>query len=322
MNHGPIQVACVSNAGYLPHVATMMESMAASNPPHDLALHLVHDDTVTPDLLQQLHGAAQRLGLTLSTIRPADELLEQLPPSGSYYPSIVWYRILLPELLATQDRVLYLDADTLVLQDLRGIWSTALDGALLAAVAQPEDRQHTVGARARMGLPADAPYLNSGVLLMDLRRMREERFSQRMIDVGRAQAEEWADATHFDLADQDAFNFAGAGRWVELHPKWNCLATMFLSNQIDDYVDDAFRYGEAVGSPAIVHFEGSGFAKPWNYRCIHPLRHLYLTYRKRTPWPLEHLEDSGLVARVLSLLPPRVQIWVIQLKQQILRKGT
>lgn len=322
MDRGPIQIACASDARYLPHVATLMESLAASNPSQSLTLHLLHDDTVTPELLQQLGGAAQRLGLTFAAIRPTDDLLDRLPPSSGFYPSLIWYRILLPELLGTHNLVLYLDADTLVLQDLRAIWSTDLADALMAAVAQPENDKHSVSALARMGLPKGSGYFNSGVLLMDLRRMREERFCRWVTDVARAQAEQWADSRHFRLPDQDALNFVCSGRWVELHPKWNCLAMRFLSRRMEDSMDSALTVSEAVASPAILHFEGSGFAKPWNYRCVHPLRHLYLMYRKSTPWPLETLEGAHLAARILRPLPPRVQLKVSRLKPRALRIGS
>ncbi|RHW23500.1 glycosyltransferase family 8 protein [Nocardioides immobilis] len=317
-----MHVACTSNDRYLPHVATLMQSLAASNLPRAITLHLLHDDTVTPQMQGQLHEDATRLGIGLTLRQPDAALLQTLPPSGSHYPPLIWYRIFLPDLLVEVDRVLYLDADTLVLQDLRPLWSLDLDQVLLAAVAQPAEPSHSQPALARLGLPPDADYLNSGVLLMDLRRMREEHFSRQMIDTGQAQAEEWKDSAHFRLPDQDAFNLVCAGRWLKLHPRWNCLASLFLSNGLEDLAQgDALELGEAVASPAIVHFEGSGYAKPWNYRCVHPLRHLYRAYRRRTPWPLEQLEDADLAARVLRPLPPRVQLKIARLKQRARRKG-
>lgn len=316
-----MHLACTSNERYLPHVATLMQSLAASNPPDAITLHLLHDDTVTRDLQSALRASASRLGLGLMMQQPDAALIGTLPPSGSYYPSLIWYRILLPELLESVDRVLYLDADTLVLQDLRALWSLDLDHSLLAAVAQPAEPQHSQAALSRLGLPADADYFNSGVLLMNLRRMREDDFSRRMIEVGHAQTERWKNSPHFRLPDQDAFNLVCFENWVKLHPKWNSLASLFLSHELKDLVrEDAVQFAEAIASPAILHFEGSGFAKPWNYRCVHPLRHLYLAYRAHTAWPLEQLEDADLAARILRPLPPRVQLRVARLKPRALRK--
>lgn len=322
MSASQLHVACSSNDRYLPHVATLMQSLAASNAPRAITLHLLHDDTLTKELRGALREAADRLGLGLTLRQPDAALVGALPPASDHYPPLIWYRIFLPELLDSVDRVLYLDADTLVMQDLRPIWSLDLGESILAAVAQPAEPEHSQAALARLGLPADAAYFNSGVLLMDLRRMREEDFGRRMIETGHAQAKEWRDSEHFRLPDQDALNLICAGRWVRLHPKWNCLASLFLAHDLEDLARaDDLEFAEAVASPAILHFEGSGFAKPWNYRCVHPLRHVYLAYRQRTPWPLKDLEDADLAARILRPLPPRVQLQVARLKPRAHRKG-
>lgn len=318
----PIHIACASDANYLPHFATLMVSLAASNLSNDINLHLLHDDTVTPDHLDQLRATARQMGITFAAMRPPNDLLDQLPPSGDFYPSLIWYRILLPDLLHTQNLVLYLDVDTLVMQDLRAIWSTDLDGALVAAVAQPENDQHSLAALIRMGLPLSSGYFNSGVLLMDLAKMREEGFSQRISQIAQSHVELWSESTHFRMPDQDALNSACAGQWLELHPKWNCLAMRFLSPKADDSMDLSLSVREAVASPAILHFEGSGFAKPWNYRCVHPHRHLYRAYRERTPWPLVVLEGADFAARVLRPFPPRFQLLVARLKRRTRRVGS
>lgn len=314
-----MHIACSSDAHYLPHVATLMQSLAASNPAPTLTLHLLHDDTVTRDLQTRLHREADRLGLGLTLHRPAPAS-GLLPPSGSHYPALIWYRIMLPELLETLDRVLYLDADTLVLQDLRAMWSVNLDGSLVAAVAQPPETEHSTAALARLGLPAEPGYFNSGVLLMNLRAMREEGFSRQIFEIAHAQTRRWQDSPHFQLPDQDALNSVCAGKWVTLHPKWNCLASLYLSREVKPLVrNNVMGFGEAVASPGIVHFEGSGFAKPWNYRCVHPLRHLYREYRRKTPWPIEQLEGAHLAARILRPLPPSLQLRVAKLKPRALR---
>lgn len=303
-----LHIACASNAGYLPHVAALMESLAASNRPADLRLHLLHDDSVTPALGQELLRAAERLGLSLRLLSPPPGLIRELPPAGQRYPALIWYRILLPELLASQERVLYLDADTLVLQDLHPLWRTELGESFLAAVPQQRD-MHGGEHLAGHGLATDPRYFNSGVLLMDLRRMREEGFLQRITVIGGRLGGE------VPFPDQDAYNLACAGRWRALHPRWNAFASLFLSGGVADFAADDLIYAEAVASPAILHFEGSIFAKPWHYRCVHPHRALYRAYRERSPWPLVTLDGSNLKSRLLGLLPVQQQLFLGRLRR-------
>lgn len=319
MSADHVHVACVSNAGFVPHFATMLNSLAASNPPEKVTVHLLHDDSVTPDMQDRLRELAHRQGLSLGFLQPTDTLLAQLPPRSSHYPSIVWYRILLPELLSHVDRVLYIDADTLVMQDLRSVWSMDLGDALLAAVAQPKAWSQTPAHRARIQLSPDAHYLNSGVILMNLRQMRKEGATAKILAVGHSHAAQLSDATEFSFMDQDALNSACADRWLRLHPKWNSLASIYLAGNVEEFLDGEHQFAEAAASPGIVHFEGSVFAKPWNYRCLHPLQHLYLAYRRDTPWPLEQLEDAGLTSKLLRPLPPRLQLWLAEMKHRVLR---
>lgn len=302
-----LHLACASNAKYLPHVAALIESLAASNPLQGVSLYLLHDDTVVPELRTRLQAAAERHGLRLVFLQPTPAQVSTLPPARAY-PSLIWYRVLLPELLGEIGRVLYLDADTLVLQDLRALWRSELGDTLLGAVAQHRAMD---GAQrlTHLGVAADAAYFNSGVLLMNLERMRREQFSQRVISIGSSQAED----IHYP--DQDAYNLACGGRWLKLHPKWNCFASVFLSGNAADHAYDSLSFQEAVVSPAILHFEGSLFAKPWNYRCVHPHRHLYRAYRQRTPWPLTKLDGSDLKSRMMGLLSVRQQFFLGRLKR-------
>lgn len=312
-----VNVACVCNAGHVPHLATMLRSLAASNPRGNVVVHLLHDDSLTAEVKEQLATLADGSGVRLHLLEPTEALLAALPPPTSYYPVLVWFRIMLPELLPDLDRVLYVDVDTLVMQDLRPLWSMDLASALLGAVAAPKDPTH-LEAAARIELGPDRDYFNSGVLLMNLRQMRSEDTAGTIFAIGREQARQWSGSMHFRLPDQDALNLACADRWLPLHPKWNCLGTFFMSPDFDG-ARGRLPFAEAVASPGIVHFEGPAIAKPWNYRCRHPLRHLYMAYRRETPWPLMRLEDAGLTSRLLRPLPLRVQLWLPKVKQAAVR---
>lgn len=303
-----LHIACASNAGYLPHVAAMMQSLAASNSLRDITLHYLHDETVDAVMQAQLRGMADSLGLCLELQHPSPTLMGELPKAQRWSP-LIWYRVFLPQLLPDLDHVLYLDADTLVLQDLRPLWHTVLDDALLAAVAQHREMEGGSDL-GHLGV-SKHNYFNSGVLLMDLGKMRAERISQKVIEAGAAHAGRIA------FPDQDAYNLACAGRWLPLHPKWNCFASVLLAGERWQDASADLRFEEASASPAILHFEGSVFAKPWHARCLHPHRHLYLAYRARTPWPLRTLEGASLTASLLRRLPVEQQLLVARLKRHI-----
>ena len=86
----------------------------------------------------------------------------------------MYYRLLAPHLLPCNiKRILYLDPDILVINPIRGLWGTDLQGNLFAAAAHTGKTElaHSVN-RLRLGTKQD--YYNSGVLLMDLDAGRRE----------------------------------------------------------------------------------------------------------------------------------------------------
>jgi lipopolysaccharide biosynthesis glycosyltransferase len=297
-----VRIATGANDRHIPHVATLIESLAAACAPGTVAVHVLHDETVTPDMQERLRHAAHQHEIDVEFLSPSDAALRDLPlgPEVSGFPSLIWLRIWLPELLPTAERVLYLDADTLVLHDPRVLWDLDLGDHLLGAV---RNRDQPAGR--------PAPYFNSGVLMMNLARMREEQTSQRLIDVGRSLPVDVA------YPDQDALNIVCAGRWLALHPKWNAFAALFCFP--DRAAPPDLAISEATVSPAILHFEGSDFAKPWNHRCVHPHRELYREYRGRTPWPLARLEGSDLPRQILARLPARHQVAISRLRGRVRR---
>lgn len=63
-----------------------------------------------------------------------ENLLQKISLEGNHLPISAFYRIFLPELLPNLDRILYLDADTLVINDLNPLWQTDLQGAFIGCV--------------------------------------------------------------------------------------------------------------------------------------------------------------------------------------------
>lgn len=93
-------------------------------------------------------------------------------PVTDRYPKEIYYRLAAPLLLPHDlDRVLYLDADTLVINPLGSLYDVDFEGNLYAACT------HTRGFltklnRARLKSEKAVCYINSGVLLMNLPLLR------------------------------------------------------------------------------------------------------------------------------------------------------
>jgi lipopolysaccharide biosynthesis glycosyltransferase len=277
-----IDIACaVEGPSYAAHSAAMLDSVLSHNREHDVRIHYLPGPGISTADERKLAGMVAAEGGSIEFGHVPDERLAGLPTEG-FTRKATWYRIFLPELLPEVDRVLYLDADLIVLESLAPLWDLDLSGHHLAAVTnvlEPiyEDRP------AQLGITGTGAYFNAGVLLLNLDAMRRDACSAALLAFARDHAEDllWR--------DQDALNVVLGSRRLPLHPRWNCMNSILFFPEAHDVFEPA-ELAEARRNPAIRHFEGPAENKPWHYLCTHPLRELYFAHRRNTPWRRVHRE--------------------------------
>lgn len=169
-----------------------------------------------------------------------------------------YLRLQLPELLPA-DKVIYLDSDLLVLDDIAELWALAPDGPPLAGVL---DAFLPKGfpALERLGFGSRGLYFNAGVLVMDLGEMRRSgALTEAAALAGRVQ---------LPFADQDVLNVMFEKTWHQLPPRWNIQVNRMFNLlgrntprfQLDPHPQRALD--EVMARPGIVHFLGE--EKPWH----------------------------------------------------------
>ena len=232
-----LEVACaVEGAEYVEHTGTMLRSLLAQHP--DARIHVLVTPQTDPGPLR---------AHTVHVVE--DDRVAGLPVEG-FTGKATWYRALLPELLPDAGRVLFLDADLLVLAPLDELWATDLGGDWVAAaenVFQPDHRHHI----GRLGLRR---YFNAGVLLMDLEAMRRDRRTEAILEYARA-------ADELRLRDQDALNVVLGERRRGLDPRFNVMNSHFA---FPVPWRERLAVRRARRAPVIRHFEGPGANKPWH----------------------------------------------------------
>lgn len=301
-----MQVACATDATYLPHAAAMLHSLLSRHP--GATAHVLHGPDLATGPIDELQAMCRRLGGHLRPYVIDDAVVAGLPAMGRI-SRVMWYRLYLPDLLHGLDRVLYVDCDVVVMNDLRPLWETSLGDALVGAVSNVFERGFEHRAR-ELGLAGPSHYFNSGVLLMDLKAWRRERTAQHVLAIARERARELA------WPDQDALNMALTGRWRALHPRWNCQNSLFyFAHAADTFGPDRVR--EAIRDPGLLHFEGGALAKPWHYLCKHPFRAEYHRHRAGTPWPAVAPEGRTLLHMLMRPLPTTWTLRVLKRLQRV-----
>lgn len=276
-----LHVACSADAAYVPHSAAMLHSVMTRG--GDTVMHYLHGRSFPAEARRELDGMVREFGGNLVFHTVDDRRLDELPVVGLFGPAM-WYRILLPELLGDLERVLYLDVDTIVLDRLEPLRDVELAETLLGAVRNVFMPYHAHRAQHLGIAPQD--YFNSGVLLMNLARMRREGFTDAVhrLVTGAAAGLDWP--------DQDALNLVVGRRWTALHPRWNCMNSLVYEPDVAGRALGSDLVAEALESPAIRHFEGEGYNKPWSALHVRAGRRLYRSHRRATPWPRYRLADD------------------------------
>lgn len=233
-----------------PMAVALHSALRHLDPARPVTVHVLDGGVSPRNMRRCVDSLAQvRPDARVEVVSPAGEAIEGLHLSG-HFARAAYLRLLLPSLLPPQlDRVLYLDSDTVTMEDLGPLFDFDLDEKPVWAV---RDMRQTHFERLRGVVPAldppvGAPCFNSGVLLMGLRAWRAERVSERALDLIARHGPRMA------YMDQDALNLVCAGRWGRLPDKWN---NMVLDQEI------AFPEAQDGGAGAgVYHFLGT--TKPW-----------------------------------------------------------
>jgi len=203
-------------------------------------------------------------------MNPVAELFNEKFPIRSHLSFDAYVRLWVADFYSEEvTRVLYLDADIIVVGDIVELFNIDLGDAVLGAVPIPwYDRNNLPGYKREYG------YFNSGVLLFNIARWRESNAHERVVEY----IVEYRDIIRD--ADQDSLNACLFNEKYNLPLEWNVMNAYFRGQPIGHLsAAEVDRIGMAAKA---IHFAGS--SKPWHYMSNHPKKELYYEYISMTPW--------------------------------------
>lgn len=195
--------------------------------------------------------------------------------------NIILARLLLDRFLPKNiDRILYLDGDTIVRGSLSELWNTDLDGKMLGMVCEPTLNKE----RIKILELEKYLYCNSGVILIDLKRWRDEEIGKKILLFSKENMEK------LFAPDQDAINCVLKDDIYYLSPKYNYENTFYLYPYKFikklvypvKYNASEEEYKEAFKNPIIIHYLGED--RPWRVGNKHKYKKDFEKYLHMTPW--------------------------------------
>lgn len=264
-----IDIVTAADDGYIQNTAAMMASVLLNcDATSQFRFHIL-DGRISQEKKERL--------AELKKLRPFDLFFYDMtkfdwsvfPNNRDYITLATFYRLAIVEVLPNNlDKVLYLDGDMIVEQDLKELWDTDLQNNVVVAV---EDEESYANSK-RLGLSGN--YFNAGVLLLDLGKLRKENLFKASI--------EYLKKNYYRIIyqDQDILNGLLDGKCKFVPLKWNVNTDMYYDRQLIHYYTEA-EADIARKKPGILHFTGKK-GKPWCLFNIHPFAYEYWDYLSYT----------------------------------------
>lgn len=290
-----VRVACAADDNYaMPLAVTLFSAAKNLEPGFDLEVFLLNGN-ISDDNRTRLLDSLSGLPVQVNWIEEDFSLLDELHISH-HISHVAYYRLLLSRILPEElDRVIYLDSDLLVFGSLADIWDLSFAESSCYAVpdvacpvvdagivtqsrhARPYlATQRPIPNYRQLGISAEAPYFNSGVMLIDLATWRSGKLCQRFVDCLRENKK------HVWCWDQYALNVVLAENWSQLPLQWNQGAHAY---EFPSESHSPFDHAEFISmrdNPKIVHFTTEW--KPWQFGNKHPYRDAFFEMLDQTAW--------------------------------------
>lgn len=285
-----MNIAISINKKYVPIAYVMMTSLFKNNKSGSIRLYLLNSELEKDDI-GVLEELTQKYNNELVPLHVDRDSFPRQLPTTKLWSIETYYRLVLPDLLPRDmDRILYLDVDIIVQDDLHELYNTDFEGNHFIACDDADPFGKNFPGRVEMFKEPFANgyrYINAGVMLWNLTYLREHYTANDYFDL----------AGKYDYKmtalDQDLLNYTHWGHIKYADSRYNYFAR--IRSNMGDTVDDARK-------AAIIHYLSE---KPWDADGYHyPIEKIWWEYARETPYYMDLLEsflEKTLTDRTLFL---------------------
>ena len=267
-----INIAFAIDGKYTPHLEALLKSICYYN--KNVNFYVLHND-IPAEWFEGIQCKLQKMGHNLFSIHISDDIFKDYKTLEHISSSSSYYRFLIPKLI-NQDRVLYLDADIIVNGSLRDFYYSDLENTPVGVVRDYCTMQ--TFPFPYLDESVSKNYFNSGVLLIDCIKWRNEEIVGILLET----AKEYANQVLY--GDQCILNMV-------LREKAKYYG--FAENTQVKYIENikqqcAVKSVNLEKEPIIIHYTAE--CKPWDNQ--NPT-----LFEREKYWFFRHLDWSYLIMR-------------------------
>lgn len=240
------------------------------------------------------------------------------------YPKSTFSRLFAYELLPKEvEKLIYLDCDTIVMGSLEDMFNMNVEGKAFLATKDCMGKAY----KRKIGLKDEDTYINAGVMVMNMKRLREIPIAERMV----AFVDKYAEAMTY--ADQEIVNGIFQGDFGIMPVEYD-MQTQFVQYSYKEivkirhphrfYSKEEVEYGK--NNPKIYHYTTCMLdVRPWfsNSKIVNAWA--FDKYMALSPWKdrekAEKIFDgmSNDVLRYIDKMPNGLRLLILGLMHSVLR---
>jgi lipopolysaccharide biosynthesis glycosyltransferase len=256
-------IAIAFDQNYLQPFFALVTSIFHSTNPAEVSIHVIMTGVCDEDR-HTIDNYINASGSRISYYSISDPQIEKFVTMNTW-TTAVYYRLYFPLLVPDHVKLLlYLDTDTIVLNNLSQLFSQQMNGFPLAAVYD-----NYVKNQPLLGIFEEGQYFNSGVLLIDVEKWRAQKISEKAMEY----LLKHPDRIRF--VDQCGLNAVLVGNWMKLPSRFNRIFTYLP----DDLSDD--QMPAIINDTVVLHFT---LERPWHMLCKNRFRRLYRKFLVNSPF--------------------------------------
>lgn len=285
-------VAYASDQNYAKHVGISLISLLENNKNLENIHIYIIEDNISEELKEKLVSIVNRYKRELTFLK-CNKLCENLDVKVNF-PKAAFSRLFLDK-IDEIDKILYLDSDTIINSSIKELYETNIDDYYVAGV-QDNAAYYLL---KKIGMNKNDRYINSGVLLMNLKKWREDNVEEMIVDFIKKHN---GKVNHHD---QGIINGVCKKKILIINPKYNMMPEMiYLTVKQSNFLYNVHNYysqkeiDSAVNEPVVIHYIEKFYSRPWKCDCTHPLKDKYLNILNSSEFDKE-LDKNGMNKHVL-----------------------
>ena len=261
LNQINVSVACDDN--YAPYAGVLIASILKNADEKDNLRIFVLDGGISEDNKQKINSLKSLKDCEINFVAIDESLYEDYKKVKTleHISFATYYRLRLPSMLPDINRIIYLDCDMVATTSLSELFNTDIGDCYIAGCEDIGAKRNSIKYKN---------YVNAGMLIFDLDKMRKENVEQTFLEYT------IANINNLKHSDQDIINFSCRGHIYILDERWNVQSSNFTNRS--SYTSD----------PKIIHFIAK--RKPWHWASFSYHRDYYFKNLQLTPWKMSEEE--------------------------------